>query len=97
MSNVVFSLFAGAGWQFFNNDGVPLTGGLLYTYLAGTSTPQTAYTTNIGNIAHSNPIVLDSAGRVPSEIWLTTGINYKFILRDSNGTLIGSWDNIHPK
>ena len=62
---VYLSSFGGAGAQFFDNNGVPLAGGLIYTYQAGTSTPQAAYTTALGNIAHSNPIVLNSAGRVP--------------------------------
>ena len=68
---VFLSPIGGAGWQFFNNDGTVLSGGLLYTYTAGTTTPQASYTTSAGNIAHSNPIVLNSAGRVPTgEIWL---------------------------
>ena len=62
---VVLSPIGGAANQFFNNNGIPLAGGFIYTYLAGTSTPQPTYTTNAGNIAHTNPIVLDSAGRVP--------------------------------
>ena len=61
---VNLSALAGAGQQFFDNNGVPLTGGKLYSYLAGTTTPQATYTTAAGSIAHSNPIVLDSAGRV---------------------------------
>jgi hypothetical protein len=92
---VNLSPVGGVAAQFFNNDGVPLAGGLIYTYLAGTNTPAATYTTNSGSIAHSNPIVLDSAGRVPSgEIWLTDGTSYKFILRDSAGTLLGTYDNI---
>lgn len=95
--SVNLSPIGGAAAQFFSNDGVPLAGGLIYTYLAGTSTLTATYTTIAGNIAHSNPIVLDSAGRVPSgEIWLTNGTSYKFILRDSAGTLIGTYDNISP-
>jgi len=93
---VNLSPIGGAGWQFFNNDGVPLAGGLIYTYQAGTSTPQATYTTALGNIAHSNPIVLNSAGRVPGgEIWLTIGQSYKFVIYDANNVLIGSYDNIN--
>jgi hypothetical protein len=91
---VNLSLFAGAGWQFFDNSGVPLAGGLLYTYAAGTTTPLTTYTSNIANVANSNPIVLNSAGRLDNEIWLTQGSSYKFILKDSNNVLIGTYDNI---
>ena len=92
--SVNISLFAGAGAQFFDNNGVPLTGGLLYTYSAGTTTPSATYTSITGSIANSNPIVLDSSGRVPNEIWLTSGSTYKFILQNSSGVQIGSWDNI---
>jgi hypothetical protein len=92
--SVNLSALAGAGWQFFDNDGVPLSGGLIYTYLAGTSTPAAVYTTNAGNIAHSNPIVLDSSGRVPEEVWTTTGLAYKFVLKNSSATQIWSKDNI---
>lgn len=92
--SVHLSPLAGAGWQFFTNNGTPLTGGKLETYLAGTSTPATTYTSSSGGTANTNPIVLDSAGRTPSEVWLTDSISYKFILKDSSGNLIGTYDNI---
>ena len=92
--SVNLSPLAGAGWQFFDNNGVPLAGGLLYTYSAGTSTPQTTYTTSAGSIANSNPIVLDSAGRVATEIWLTNAQAYKFILQNASAVQVWSFDNI---
>jgi hypothetical protein len=91
---VNISYFAGAGAQFFDNNGIPLAGGLLYTYSAGTTTPLATYTSNSGSIANSNPIVLDSSGRVSNEIWLTTGYTYKFVLQTAAAVQIGSWDNI---
>lgn len=92
---VILSPLGGVGAQFFNNDGVPLAGGFIYTYAAGTTTPQATYTTSAGNVAHSNPIVLDSAGRVPTgEIWLLFAALYKFVIKDSSGNLIGTYDNI---
>ena len=91
---VYLSPIGGAGWQFFDNNGVPLAGGKLYTYAAGTTTPQVTYTTSAGNVAHTNPIVLDSAGRVPSgEIWLAFP-PYKFVLHTSTNVLIATYDNI---
>lgn len=91
---VFLSPIGGAGWQFFNNDGTVLAGGKLYTYAAGTSTPKTTYTTSAGSIAHANPIVLDSSGRVPGgEIWLTAE-TYKFSLFTSANVLIATYDNI---
>jgi hypothetical protein len=93
---VNLSAFGGVGWQFFDNSGVILTGGLIYTYSAGTTTPAATYTTSAGNIAHTNPIVLNAAGRVPGgEIWLQIASNYKFILKDSNDVLIATYDNIY--
>lgn len=92
--SVNLSPFAGAGWQFFNNDGVVLSGGKIYTYAAGTSTPATSYTTSVGNIANSNPIILDASGRTTNEVWLTNGSAYKFVLKDASDVLIGTYDNI---
>ena len=91
---VFLSPIGGAGWQFFTNSGVPLSGGKLYTYAAGTTTPQATYTSSSGNTNHTNPIILDSAGRVPGgEIWLDAP-PYKFLLKDSNDVLIATYDNI---
>ena len=84
----------GAGAQLLDNSGNVLSGGKIYTYAAGTTTPAVTYTDAIGNTANSNPIVLNSAGRVPYEIWLTLGQLYKFVLKDSNDTLIATYDNI---
>jgi hypothetical protein len=92
---VFLSPVGGVAAQFFTNTGAVLTGGKLYTYLAGTTTPATSYTTSAGTTARTNPVVLDSAGRVPSggEIWILP-VAYKFILRDSNDVLIATYDNV---
>jgi hypothetical protein len=92
---VNLSPIGGVAGQFFDNNGNPLAGGKIYTYAAGTTTNQATYTTAAGVIAHSNPIILDAAGRVPSgEIWLTDGLQYKFVIKTSTDVLIGSYDNI---
>lgn len=88
------SAFAGAGAQFFDSNGVPLAGGLMYVYTAGTTTPATTWTTNSGAVANTNPIVLNAAGRTPYEIWLNSGVTYKFALYTSTSVLIGTYDNI---
>jgi hypothetical protein len=92
---VFLSPVGGVAAQFFTNTGAVLTGGKLYTYLAGTTTPAATYTTSAGTTARTNPVVLDSAGRVPGsgEIWILP-IAYKFILKDSNDVLIATYDNI---
>lgn len=92
---VNLSPVGGVAAQFFDNNGVILSGGKIYTYTAGTTTNATTYTSATGGTAHSNPIILDSAGRVPSgEIWLTDGLQYKFVIKNSNDVLIGTYDNI---
>lgn len=91
---VFLSPIGGAGWQFFDNSGNVLTGGKLYTYAAGTTTPLASYTTSAGNTAHTNPIILDAAGRVPGgEIWLSSA-RYKFVLYTSVNVLIATYDNL---
>ena len=85
----------GNSQQFFDNNGIPLNGGLLYTYQAGSTTPLTTYTDINGTIANTNPIVLDTSGRTSNEVWLTYGYNYKFVLQTSVGTTIGTYDNIY--
>ena len=91
---VFLSPVGGAAAQFFTNSGVILSGGKLYTYAAGTTTPAATFTSSSGNTNHANPIILDSAGRVPGgEIWLSAS-PYKFLIKDSNDVLIGTYDNI---
>lgn len=93
--SVTPSPIAGFAGQFFDNNGVILSGGKIYTYAAGTTTPQATYTSATGVTPHANPIVLDSAGRVPGgEIWLTDSLIYKFVIETSTNILIGTYDNI---
>lgn len=95
MANVLLSP-VGNGQQFFDNNGLPLAGGLIYTYQAGSSTPFTTYTTSGGTTPNSNPIILDSSGRTPQQIWLEVGYSYKFILQTSAGVTLQTLDNLYP-
>jgi microcystin-dependent protein len=85
----------GNGFQFFTITGLPLAGGYLYTYQAGSTTPVNTYTDNGGTIANTNPIQLGTDGRPPAEIWLTYGVNYKFVLADSTNAVIQTYDNLY--
>lgn len=91
---VNLSFIGGAGWQFFDDNGDPLNGGKIYTYLAGSTTPLTTYTSRSGLVPNTNPIILDAAGRTPEQIWSTEGVLYKYVVKTSNDTLIRTWDNI---
>ena len=70
----------------------PLSGGLLYTYVAGTTTPATTYSSVALQVANANPVVLDSAGR--ATVYLTPGASYKFVLTTSAGATVWTADNI---
>ncbi len=85
----------GNGFQFFDNNGLPLNAGLLYTYQAGSVTPQTTFTDSSGLIANTNPIVLGTDGRPPSTIWLSDGFFYKFVLEDASSVVIQDYDNLY--
>lgn len=79
--------------QQFDENGSPLSGGLLYFIQAGTtSTPQNAYQDSDLTIAHPNPITLDAAGRVP-QFYLADG-SIKIRLTDSAGVQQLVADNI---
>lgn len=84
------------GWQGFTPGGLPLNGGLIYTYLAGTTTPEATYTAPATGTQsqNANPIVLNTDGRPPSEIWLIAGQAYKFVLNDAQNNLIATYDNL---
>lgn len=95
MPTVTLSIFAGVGAQLFDDAGNVLTGGKIYTYEAGTTTPLASYTSSDGNTAHSNPIILNAAGRVPTgEIWLDYAYLYKFVVTTTNDVLIATYDNV---
>lgn len=85
----------GNGFQFFTTTGVPLAGGKIYTYQAGSSTPLATYSDNAGLVANANPIILGSDGRPSTEIWLTYGYNYKFVLKDADDVTIQTYDNLY--
>ena len=95
MASVLLSP-VGNGQQFFDNNGVPLSGGLIYQYQAGSSTLLTTYTTVNGNVANANPIVLDASGRPSNEIWMQTGYSYKLVIQTSSGSTLQTLDNLYP-
>jgi len=83
-----------SGTQFFNSAGQVLSGGKIYQYIAGTTTPATTYTDATGITSNANPVILDSAGRYASQFWATTGSAYKLVLQDSTGVTILTEDNL---
>lgn len=83
--------------QFFDDDGVPLAGGFVYTYTAtGTfSVPKATYTTAAGNIEAPNPVELDASGRPTTGnggIWISG--TYDFKVTDSLNNIIETQLNV---
>jgi hypothetical protein len=77
--------------QFFDANGEPLVGGKLYSYAAGTTTPQTTYTDYGGLTPNANPVILDSRGE--ASVWLGTAL-YKFKLTTSTDVEVWTVDNV---
>lgn len=77
--------------QFFDDNGDPLSGGLLYSYEANSVIPKATYTDRAGLTANANPVVLDAAGR--ANVWGSTGL-YKFVLKTSAGVTIWTIDSV---
>ena len=77
--------------QFFDSNGDPLSGGKVYTYAAGTSTPLATYTDQGGATPNANPVILDSRGE--AAIWFG-GSSYKLVLKTSADVLIWTADNV---
>jgi hypothetical protein len=49
--------------QFFDNNGNPLAGGKICTYVSGSSTPKFTYSDADGTTENTNPVILDAYGR----------------------------------
>lgn len=85
--------------QFLDNEGKPIRGGTLETYLAGTSTPAATYADSAGKVANPTTIQLDSAGRPANggalvDLRLDVAKSYKFVLKDKAGAVVRTVDNI---
>lgn len=81
--------------QYFDSNGVPLAGGKIYTYSAGSdSVYQTTFTDNTGTVPNANPLVLDSSGRPTNSFWLTNGFAYHFVVTNANNTIQYQEDNV---
>lgn len=79
-------------YKFFDDNGNPAAYYLLYTYAAGTLTPQTTWADQGQAAANPNPIILDASGECL--IWVENGKEYKFVLKTPGGAIISTTDNI---
>jgi hypothetical protein len=79
---------------FLDASGNPLNGGLVYTYIAGTTTPLSTYSDLALSVPNTNPIVLNSAGRNAAGGIYLSAANYKIIVKTSAGATIYTQDNV---
>lgn len=77
--------------RYYDANGVPLVGGQLFSYQAGTSTPLATYTDQGGLTPNANPVILDSSGQ--ASVWMSSAA-YKFVLQDANGVTQWTVDNV---
>jgi hypothetical protein len=68
-------------FQGVGQGGLPLPFGKLFSYVAGTSTPQATYTDSTQTTSNPNPLILNANGQAP--LWLDPTKTYKFILQDA--------------
>lgn len=78
-----------------DDNGEPLTGGFIYVYLAGSSTPAATTSDKAGGVPNAYPIVLDTLGlNEQGAVWLTGGASYKFVIKDAAGATLRTIDNV---
>jgi hypothetical protein len=88
----VAELAPGIGPQYFDDNGDPLVGGKVHTFLAGTTIPAATYTDRDELTPRENPVELDDAGW--ALIWLSAAIRYKFVITDANDVPIRTIDQM---
>ena len=81
----------GIDTQFFDGNGDPLSGGFLYFYEAGTSTPKATYSDEALTIENENPVELDAFG-VPGDIFFTG--TARIVLTDADDVQIRVMDPV---
>lgn len=71
-------------------NGDPLSGGKVYFYEAGTSTPKDTYTDSGAGTPNANPVVLDSEGY--ADVWGSG--TYKIVVKNSSDVTQFTVDNV---
>jgi hypothetical protein len=75
--------------SFDGLDGHLLAGGKIFAYNGGSSsTLKDTYSTSLGDVANTNPIVLNSSGQLTTSIWLIAGETYNLVLTKADGTTV---------
>lgn len=70
--------------QFFDQTGLPLAFGCVFTSQSGTTNPLATYTDNSGVTQNQNPVILSAGGS--ANIWLQAGVSYSFRVKSTGGS-----------
>lgn len=77
--------------RYTDNNGNNLSGGKVFAYAAGTSTPLDTYSDQAGTIPNTNPVVLNARGEA-TIFWGSSA--YKVVLKDASDVEIWTQDNL---
>src|SRR5690348_16915340 len=69
--------------QFFDQTGLPLANGCVFTNQVGSATPLVTYTDFTGQYPNPNPVILSAGGS--ANIWILPGQAYRFIVKANGG------------
>jgi hypothetical protein len=92
MTQVLFSPILN-GQVVLDNNGKALAGGKIFTYANNTANSEITFSA-LDGAPNTNPIILDSSGRLPSELWLVEGVMYTIIIAKANGTVLQEINNV---
>lgn len=84
--------YTSARFSAEDDNGRPLSGGRLFTYQNGTTTPAVTYKDAAGTTPNTNPIILDARGE--AVVHLQDAQVYRFVLQNRFGSLVWSQDAI---
>ena len=97
MATLPGSLIPWVEQRFFDSEGVPLAGGLIYTYVTGTTTPQDTWAVadplDDDNL-NTNPVVLDMEGRPDSGGIFFGPFSYKVAVYNSDNVFLYDVDGV---
>lgn len=77
--------------RYFTAAGLPLAGGKIWSYAAGTTTPLPTFTDRSETTQNANPLILDANGE--GQMWLSSSA-YKFVLMDSSDVVQWTVDSV---
>ncbi len=75
-----------------DSNGNPVSGGLLYVYLAGSTTAAITYSDEDLTTPHTQPIVSDASGVFP-QVYAAQG-SYKYVIKTAGGVTLQEADNV---